>query len=239
MAKKPALKICGITRQSDLDACVRLGVEYAGFNFYRGSTRYVQPEMAARLWNNRLNSKGPMGFTGPIRAAAVVVNPSRVELQKMIEAFPELEVIQFHGFEPDDLLLWAHKNLPKQKIWRAVPFESPRAVEQAMQKNHGFPIELLLIDAAGAKGGGNSQDVFGGSGHRFDWSSLLSIHQTIPIGIAGGIRPELIESLMTICDRLDCRLIDLASGVELEPGIKDEALIERVVARISAGAICV
>ncbi len=219
----PALKICGIVRQTDLDYCVRSGVAYVGFNFYRGSKRYIQPDDACRLWANR-------AAVSSTKSVGVVVNPSRNELVRIVRHFPGLEVMQFHGDEPDDLIFWFRRFYPAVQIWRAAPVATEADIERALSLWQRVPFDLLLFDAA--SGGGD----FGGTGRQFNWQLLRSFKMPPHFGIAGGIRPDLIPALMKVSLISGCSVLDIASGVETSPGIKDQNAIAGVIAGIEKGS---
>gem|GEM_PF-801667 len=224
---RPALKICGMTSKRDLDFCLRSGVDFAGFNFYRGSKRFIQPEEACRIWANR--------DPGSTKAVGVVVNPGRSGLTSIVKGFPGLYGIQFHGAEPDDDLRWFHRAFPQLAIWRAAPVLSVSDINQALAKSRNVPVDLILFDSAGF--GGAEGGVFGGSGQTFDWGVLQGVDIPIPFGIAGGIRPGLIAPLMEVSRKSGCSLLDIASGVEDSPGVKNHVAISQVIAGIDAGIL--
>ena len=202
------LKICGITRQEDLNACCVEGVPFVGFNFSKTSKRWIDPRVAAELWANR--------SPGSAQAVAVLVNQGLAEISKILTLFPDLKVLQFHGREsPGDVGI-AREEFRQCQIWKAVPVSEASDIKTAV--SFSSSCDLILYDTKTRSG------EFGGSGEKFDWG-LLSQHKGKPWGVAGGIKPEDV----TRARDLGAWLIDVCSGVETAPGVKDPVLIAEAV----------
>ena len=234
MQGKVELKICGITRQADLDFCVGHEVEYVGFNFFRGSKRYLQPEVAARLWANRAASS-VAASNSVTRAVAVVVNSSRSEIAAILKTFSDIKVLQFHGSEPDDTVRWVQMTYPHLLVWRASPVAEETDLCRAVGLYRATPVDLVLLDAASSSLE-SARDSFGGTGKRFDWGMLHGANLEMTFGVAGGLNPISIPQLFRNNLGSSFGLIDVASGAERSPGIKDEALMEQIVTGLRSGS---
>lgn len=207
------LKICGITRSEDLDVCCRLGVSYVGFNFFPGSKRHISVTAAAAMWRNR-----PVAAVRT-KPCAVVVDIGMPGLTKLISAFPELSVIQFHGREQLGDVELAREQFRQCQIWCALQISSAEDLAAAGRWTH--VTDLILFDAKDPKSPGE----LGGTGTRFDWKLLDGYKSTKPYGVAGGV---LAADVKLLRER-GVGLIDICSGVEVSPGVKDPALLEEVV----------
>jgi len=211
----PALKICGVTRVEDVRACLELGVDFVGFNLYSGSKRYVPPADAARLW-----AEGARGHAGRGRPAAVLVDPTPELLAEAFAVFPALEVCQFHGRETAGTLASFAALLGPRKVWKAIGVHNQSDIAAAtVFAGHAH---LVLFDSAAVPVGAK---VAGGSGQAFDWTLLAAYRGPLPFGIAGGLKPGQLASLRAYAPAV----IDVCSGVETAPGIKDAACIAALI----------
>ncbi len=211
-----ALKICGVTRADDAQLVADLGIDYIGYNFFAGSPRYLSPAAACRLHSNL--KSGQRGLPVPV---AVMVKPTQDEVASAVSDFPEIAVLQVHGLKDARRQLGAG---PERQLWEAHQVAQPADLPQQVHPG----IDLLLLDhrASGANAG-----LFGGTGQRFDWSWLQSWQAPIPWGLAGGLRSEIIPEV----SKLRCKpmLLDVCSGVESSPGIKDAAAVRLMVAAVA------
>lgn len=196
----PQVKICGITNPTDAGMCLAAGADALGFNFYSGSSRYVEPEEAIP-WIRTLGNKAAR--------VAVVVNPSEDLLEKL-RAAECFEMIQFHGDESPafcEQAGFAH--------WiRAVRVPDPSALAGAL----AFQTPNILFDSWSA-------GAYGGTGTRLDWDIIrdfLPRHPERRFLLAGGLNPGNVHQAVRI---VRPRAVDVASGVELKPGKKDEYLV--------------
>lgn len=199
----PKIKFCGFTREADIDVALELGVDYLGLIMVRESPRGLDWSRARQLRQH----------IGP-RAQVVLLtrNANVCELMDWSEAIrPDL--LQFHGDE--DPALCAQVGLP---WWKAVPMGSlgdAKAVEAYLAR---YPAaNRWLFDSHGSQ----SQ---GGRGQGFDWSRLAAIDA--PYVLAGGLKPETVASAI---HQLQPWAVDVASGIEVQPGIKDPARMRAFV----------
>lgn len=196
------VKICGLTRLEDARAAARLGADAVGFNFWPGSKRYVAPH-AARAVVDRLPP-----FVTPV---GVFVNQTEEEIRTAAAA-AGVRVLQLHGDESPELC--ARMPLP---VVKAVRVESARSLDAL----GAYPVAAFLLDAP--SGG------FGGSGSTFDWSLLEGVAELGPVILAGGLTPENVAGAVRAVRPY---AVDVASGVESAPGVKDVARMARFIAAV-------
>jgi phosphoribosylanthranilate isomerase len=201
------VKICGITRLEDALEAVRLGADALGFNFWPGSRRHVAPA-AAREIVRRLP---PL-----VTTVGVFVNQPEEEIRAAAAA-SGVQVLQLHGDEPPELC--ARLPLP---VVKAVPVD--RAQDVARLRAYGAAAILLDTPTAG----------FGGSGRVFDWSLADGLPSALPVILAGGLGPENVADAVR---RLRPYAVDVASGVESSPGVKDAGRMARFVAAVREVAL--
>jgi phosphoribosylanthranilate isomerase len=188
------IKICGLTRPQDVDLACSLGASYLGFNFAAVSPRRVSLATARAL--ARAAGSG-------IARVGVFVHERREEIEEAIEA-AALDLVQIHRpLAAEDL-----DGSPRPVI--AVERVSPRGVEAAP----GVLLERcrsVLLDTA--------SDGPGGTGIPFDWNVLAGRTWPVPFILAGGLAPGNVGEAIA---RVRPFAVDVASGVESSPGIKDE-----------------
>jgi phosphoribosylanthranilate isomerase len=190
------LKICGITAQEDASMAIDAGADALGFNFFRGSRRFI-PFEENRSWIASL--------LGHAFRVAVVVNATVEELTALRESGC-FEAVQFHGTETPELC--ATIGFP---VWiRAVRMQGEHSLAQALQ----FNTPLLLLDAW-------SDVSYGGTGRNVDWGSAARFVATQPsrrLILAGGLHPGNVRAAIRA---VRPHAVDVASGVESSPGRKD------------------
>ena len=196
------VKICGITRAEDALAAVRLGADAVGFNFWPGSKRYLPPA-AARAIATRL----PPFVT----IVGVFVNQPEAEVLGIAEE-AGLQVLQLHGDEPPDLC--ARLPLP---VVKAIHVDAVKTLSKLLS----YEVSAFLLDTP-SRG-------HGGTGLPFDWSLAEGVSEVAPVILAGGLDPENVaEAIRTVRPYA----VDVASGVESSPGVKDVARMARFIARV-------
>jgi len=197
-------KVCGLTRPDDAVAAYQAGAYYGGLIFYPKSARCVSLEQAKVL-----TAAAPaLHFVG------VFVNDS-VERVAELAGQLALTAVQLHGDENDDYLQNLRSLLPAQcKIWKAY-----RVKDQWPQFSRYADRHLLdtFSDAA-----------YGGTGHRFNWDLFNQREQQLPIQLAGGLTPDNLPQALS----LPILALDLNSGVESAPGLKDPQRLQSAFATI-------
>ncbi|MEO8614456.1 MAG: phosphoribosylanthranilate isomerase [Luteolibacter sp.] len=202
-----SLKICGVTTCDDADQLVRLGVNALGANFWPKSKRYLAPEEAAWLHD----------LAGRILRVGVFVNEGN-ELPLRLYKEGLIDVIQLHGDEtPDDAAPFRNAGIP---FIKAIGVKTRVDLERAGE----FGASAILLDA-------HAPGVYGGTGEVFDWNVAKEFchqHAGLPIILAGGIIPE---NASLAAESVRPAALDIASGAEISPGVKD---FKKVAALIAA-----
>ncbi|MFN7843031.1 MAG: phosphoribosylanthranilate isomerase [Pirellula sp.] len=216
----PKIKFCGFTRHEDLEVACSLGVDAIGLNFYARSPRYVDTIRAREL---------SMIAEGRTTRVGVFVNSTPSEVVNVVEAC-SLDVVQLHGDEGLDWIAEAiiHPQLEKMPILRALSWRGPSYPEDEATAgkwaNHNA-VSGLLIDA-------HDPVQRGGTGKVARWDLLCPRPvplQKKPFWLAGGLTPQNIHQALDLV-RPDG--IDLASGIEISPGIKSPELMKLVCEKI-------
>lgn len=200
------VKICGITRPEDAEMAVKHGAGLLGFNFYSGSPRYITPEAARSII-----AKLPDG----VSAVGVFVNED-IENISRISRETGLHAVQLHGDEDAEFIARLRSQCPLEVI-KAVRLRSGIVIDRKVLA----AASALLIDSY-------SENVFGGSGKTADWPAAYELGVTTakPIFLAGGLTPENVADAIRAVRPY---AVDVASGVESSPGIKDDAKVAAFV----------
>ncbi|WP_165475039.1 phosphoribosylanthranilate isomerase [Legionella yabuuchiae] len=186
------VKMCGMTLRQDIEVAASFGVDAVGLIFYSESPRSITVTQAQQLTN-----KLPPFMS----IVAVFVNPKPQLVHEVLEAIP-VHVLQFHGDESSDFCRQFSRPYVK-----AVSADSVESIVKAT-KNHPYASGILL-DTPSIKRGG--------SGQSFDWE-LIPHHLSLPMILAGGLNAR------NVADAVSGRTVyavDVCSGVEASPGIKD------------------
>ena len=197
------IKICGLTREQDVRAAVDAGIDAVGFVFYPPSPRFVTAARAAELCALLPPFVTPVGL---------FVNADPALVAAVLAEVP-LQLLQFHGDEREDDCVATGRPYLKAARMRpgldlvdyAARFSSARAI---------------LVDAF--------VDGYGGGGKVFDWS-LIPQGFSRPLVLSGGLDENNVGDAIR---RLRPQAVDVSSGVESEPGIKDASKIQRFVAGV-------
>jgi len=197
------IKICGLTREADLDAAVDAGADAIGLVFYGASPRYVAAERAAEL------ARRVPPF---VSVVGLFVNADALDVRRTLAVVP-IHVLQFHGDE--DEAYCRQFDRPYIKAARVRPgFDLLQYAER-------FPsAQALLLDAFVAG--------YGGGGKVFDWS-LVPAGLTKPVVLSGGLDQGNVGEALA---RVRPAAVDVSSGVESAPGIKDGAKISAFIAAV-------
>lgn len=205
-----SVKICGLRTPAEVGAAADAGARYVGFVFFPKSPRHLEiPDAAA------LAAAVPFG----VCKVALTVNADDVMLDALTQAVP-LDMLQLHGSESPARVaeVKARYGLP---VMKAVGV-AERA-DLAQLDAYSGVADQLLVDAKPPKGA----DLPGGNGLAFDWTLLAGRVWRSPWMLAGGLKPDNAAEAIR---RTGARQVDVSSGVESRPGIKDAALIHALVA---------
>ena len=208
---KTRIKICGLTRASDVDSAVSLGIDALGYVFYPQSPRYISPEMASALISR---------MPGGVDAVGLVVDPTDEEVLAIKNRI-NVDIWQFHGDESPERCA---EIADGAKWMKAARIHSGFKLEEFCKKYENANAWLLDAFVEG----------YGGGGKTFDWSLIPIIwaqenaHRVV---LSGGLNSHNVgESI----HRFKPLAIDVSSGVELAKGIKDPVLMREFVAAIRA-----
>lgn len=193
-----SLKICGVTTAGDAAELVELGVHALGINFWPRSKRHLGPEAAKPILRD---------CAGKITRVGVFVNAdSSLPLELLEKGF--IDIAQFHGDEtPDYCARFADAGLP---FIKAIGVRNRNSLENAQD----YRADAVLLDTP-------APGIYGGTGETFDWSHAAEFvrnNPRIPVLLAGGITPENAADAIS---QARPAALDVASGAELSPGIKD------------------
>ncbi|MGR3540827.1 MAG: phosphoribosylanthranilate isomerase [Hasllibacter sp.] len=212
--ERARVKICGLTEPAGLDAALQAGAAYVGLVFFPRSPRNVAPTEAAAL-----AARVPAG----IAKVGLFVDPDDATLDAALSAVA-LDMIQLHGAETPERAaqVKARHGLP---VMKAVGLRD-RADLAALNEWTGAA-DQVLVDAEPPEGA----DLPGGNGLAFDWTLLSDRRWFGPWMLAGGLTPGNVAEAMA---RTNARQVDVSSGVESAPGVKDPALVRRFIAAAAA-----
>ena len=204
-----AVKICGITRGDDALAAAQLGAQALGFIFYAKSPRGVTPQLAAEIIR---------GLPPFITAVGLFVNPEENDIERVLARVP-LNLLQFHGEETPEFC--ARFELPYIKAARV------RAGLDLLQyAQHYRAARGLLLDAF-------VEGAHGGTGAAFDWS-LVPRELPLPVILSGGLTPNNVAAAIR---RVKPWAVDVSSGVEAGPGIKDPRKIAAFMKEVRSAEV--
>ncbi|MAS94104.1 MAG: N-(5'-phosphoribosyl)anthranilate isomerase [Verrucomicrobiales bacterium] len=199
-----AVKICGITSGDQASAIAEAGADAIGINFWPRSKRYISFEDALP-WLNELK--------GVLPRVAVTVNATDDELLALYES-GGLDWLQLHGDETAERVAsLLEKGLP---VFKAIGVRDRDTLVASAE----FPGSSLLLDAY-------APSEYGGSGHTMDWAlgaEAVSLWPERQVILAGGLKPENVAEAI---EQVHPAAVDVASGVESAPGVKDLALVKR------------
>ena len=204
-----AVKICGLRTLADIQAVASAGAAYCGFMFFPPSPR-----------NLTIDAARPLALAAPpgLAKVAVVVNADNATLDAITEALP-LDMLQLHGHESPDRVaeIRARYGLPVMKVV-GVADEG----DLAALFDYATIADQLLIETKPAKGAA----LPGGNGLAFDWRLVAGRRWLRPWMLAGGLTPDNVAEAIRLTG---ARQVDVSSGVESAPGLKDHARIAAFV----------
>jgi phosphoribosylanthranilate isomerase len=200
------IKICGVKTKEAVDATVEGGAAFIGFNFFKPSPRYVTPQAAADL------ARPIPGYR--VRSVAVTVDPTDDELKAIFGAFRP-DYIQLHGKENPSRVAEI-KARYHQGIIKAFPITNDKDFNAVYP--YAATTDFFLFEGKPPK----DSKLPGGNAAAFDWKLLEGKRFSRPWFLAGGINPKNIREAAKISG---ADYIDISSGVEKAPGVKDPALI--------------
>jgi len=186
------VKICGLTREDDALCCVEAGADALGLNFWPGTPRCIDVATARRI----VDAVGSRVLT-----VGVFVDASEEQITDIRER-TGIVCVQLHGSESPELV---SRFLPH--AYKALRVRDEASIDEARR----FPGEHILLDAyvAGQPGG---------TGHTFNWRLAAALARERKVTLAGGLHPGNVAEAIAAVDPF---CVDVASGVERSPGVKD------------------
>jgi phosphoribosylanthranilate isomerase len=200
-------KICGIKTREALTAALDAGADYVGFVFFPPSPRHLDI-VAARSLAEQARGKA--------RVVALTVDADDAALAEIVKEIAP-DFLQLHGRETPARVAEVKKRFGR-KIIKAIPVRT--ADDAAQAEAYTKVADLILFDAKAPSGATRP----GGHGQVFDWTVLKSVSLDTPFMLSGGLTPGNVREAM---HATGARSVDVSSGVETAPGVKDVDLIRR------------
>ena len=198
------IKICGITNLEDALCAAACGADAVGFIFHPPSPRYITPEQAREII---------AALPGNIVKVGVFVNRDAGEVAQTFEDCG-LDLIQLHGDESPEYC----RRFPRERVIKAVFHQTPEELGALV----AYDVRAFLVDFREA-------DRYGGTGKRADWKFAAKLGEAYPLILAGGLNSENIgEALAAVAPGA----VDINSGIEKSPGIKDHDRMRRIIGMI-------
>ena len=201
------VKICGMTQLKDALFAVEQGVDAVGFIFYKKSPRAVTMKTVREI----ITKLPPL-----VDTVGVFVNESAERLNKIAD-YCGLDLVQLHGEESP-----AFCRKIRRRVIKAFRVKDLQSIKQ-LEK---FPVSGFLLDTF-------SDDLHGGTGKTFDWNLALPAKKMGPVILAGGLTPR---NILQAVRQVRPYGVDVCSGVEKSPGIKDLEKVRAFLKNIRSGS---
>jgi phosphoribosylanthranilate isomerase len=204
------VKICGLKTEADVLAVAKAGAAYAGFVFFAKSPRHLTVEAARTL---------ALAAPSGLAKVALTVDADDATLDTIVEGVP-LDMLQLHGHESPDRVaeVRARYGLP---VMKAIGVADEGDLGALF--DYSTVADQILIDAKPPKGAA----LPGGNGLSFDWRLVAQRRWLRPWMLAGGLTPDNVAEAIRLTN---ARQVDVSSGVESAPGVKDAARISAFIA---------
>ena len=204
------VKICGLKTPDTIDAAIEAGADYVGLVFFEPSSRNLSLALAARLAAH---------VAKRAKIVALMVDPDDALVTSVARAITP-DLIQLHGSETPARAA-AIAKLSGTPIMKAIKVETAADAQVALDYN-GIAA-LILFDAKPPKGA----LLPGGNGVPFDWQALEGVSRKVDFMLSGGLTPENVAEAIRLTG---APAVDVSSGVESSPGVKDAARIRAFIA---------
>lgn len=201
---KTQIKICGLSTEQSVDAAIAAGATHIGLVHFEKSPRHLSLEDAAKL-RRRVPAE--------VKVVQLLVNADP-KLTSQAIATVRPDVIQFHGSETPEWVKIVRKQTGVE-VWKAFGLRDQASLESS--RRYFGAIDRILFDTP-------AKALPGGNGVAFDWFLLAGHDHPIPWGLAGGLDPENVTAAL---QTTNAPLVDVSSGVESAPGVKD---VDRIAA---------
>jgi phosphoribosylanthranilate isomerase len=214
---RPDIKICGLKTPEAVDRALQRGATHVGFIFFEKSPRYVEPDVAGQLADRA---------RGRAKIVAVTVNPTNDDLDEIV-ALVRPDILQLHGDESPErvLTIKAVYGLP---VMKALPV---RSVDDLKRVEAYIGIaDRFLFDAKPPVG----SELPGGNGVSFDWSLMHWLDDSIDYMLSGGVNKDNVALALASTKASG---IDISSGVESAPGVKDLTKIDQFFGAVAEACV--
>lgn len=205
MKRKVHLKVCGMREVDNIIEAGKVKPDYMGFIFYAGSPRFVGGGFQL-----------PEAFPLEVKRVGVFVN-ERTEVMLEYARRLRLDYLQLHGHET----VQQCDELKKNNIKIIKVFSVDNETNFNVTKPYRDVVDYFLFDTKGKYYGGNAK--------AFDWSILARYDQEVPFFLSGGVSPENLSGLQALKE-MNIHAVDVNSGVEVRPGLKDIDKLRELVA---------
>jgi len=214
--QRTRIKICGLTREQDVDAAVQAGADAVGFVLYGPSPRFVSAQRAAEL------ARRLPPFVTPV---LLFVNATAAEVQAACALLPQA-TLQFHGDETPAQCLALAAGRPFLRAARIPAGAAARTFDLVEYAHTYAAAQAILLDTL--------VEGYGGGGRTFEWS-LLPPSVDSHLVLSGGLTPaNVTDGIRLLRPRCKSLAVDVSSGVESAKGIKDAGKIRAFVAAVRA-----
>jgi phosphoribosylanthranilate isomerase len=204
--KQVKVKVCGMTSLKDALVAVEEGADAVGFIFYKKSPRSVTMKIVREI---------VLELPPFVDTVGVFVDESAVQINKIAD-YCNLDIIQLHGDESPTFC----KRI-RRKVIKAFRIKDM----QSVKKISSFQVSGFLLDTF-------SENLHGGTGKVFDWNLVLPAKKFGPVIMAGGLTPNNVQQAVR---QVRPYGVDVCSGVESEPGIKDHKKLRAFLKNAKAG----
>jgi len=211
-----AVKICGISSLEIMDAALQAGADYVGLVFFEPSPRNVGLVQARNLANLA---------SGEAEVVVLTVDADNQLLDTIVGAFRP-DIIQLHGGESPERVAQVAERTGTRTM-KVIKVATKADAQTAL--DYKGVADLILFDAKPAPG----EKLPGGNGLAFDWSALAGVAEQVPFMLAGGLNPETVAEAVHVTG---APIVDVSSGVECAPGVKDADLVRAFVAAAKSAA---
>ncbi len=210
------VKICGIRTLEALDAAVDYGAAYVGFVHYPPSPRHVSIHDMVSL---------ARALPDSVRSIVVTVNAADNDVEELLQRFPSPPIIQLHGSESAARIMQLREKFPALSFIKAIPIASAYDIKST--ESFMLYCDMLLFDAKPPE----NAALPGGNGIAFDWTLLNTdyckkLQEELPCFLSGGLTPQNVQTAIRLSGM---RRVDVSSGVESAPGVKDVRLIQHFI----------
>lgn len=203
------IKICGLSDAATLDAALDAGARHVGFVSFPKSPRHLAADHAGELARRA---------RGRAAIALLTVDADDAALDALVAAV-DPDVLQLHGHETPERTA-AVKARFGREVWKALPVAT--ADDLAAVALYRSVADRVLFDAKPPKGA----ELPGGNGVAFDWGLLAALDPSLRFVLSGGLTPENVAEALA---RTRAPAVDVSSGVESAPGVKDQDRIRAFV----------